>query len=195
VGVKVEALALEANFYRGADIYQRSCTSCHLPTGSGLNDGTYPQLAGQHSNVIVKQIADIVEGRRDNAIMYRFAKPLEDPQKLADVALYVQLLRIPYFNGKGPGIDLAHGEALYARDCLRCHGALGEGAQTEFYPVVAGQHYEYVLRQLHYIADRRRRNAHPEMVDAVAAYSERDLAAVADYVSRLRWPERAVTLR
>ena len=78
---------------------------------------------------------------------------------------------------------------------MRCHGVLGEGAQKEFHPVIAGQHYEYVLRQLHYISDMRRRNAHPDMVEAVGEYTGRELAAVADYVSRLRWPERAVTPR
>ena len=36
-------------------------------------------------------------------------------------------------------------------------------------------------------------NAHPEMVTAVENYSERDRLAVADYVSRLRWPERATS--
>ena len=190
-GVKVDALARQGDLYEGLKIYKDVCIACHLEHGGGLTDGTYPQLAGQHKTVIVKQLADIAEGRRDSAIMYRFAREFTDAQKLADVALYIEFLKIRRHNGKGPGFDLEHGEELYTRDCVRCHGVQGEGIAEEFYPVVAGQHFEYVLRQLEYTGSGRRRNTHPEMVTAVERYSARDYMAVADYVSRLLWPERS----
>jgi len=189
VGEKVEALTLKGNPENGADAYE-VCSACHLPNGAGRPDGTFPQLAGQHGTVIIKQIADIREGRRDNPIMYPFAKTLTDSQELADVAAYIETLPIPKDNGKGPGTNLELGETLYKRDCVKCHQDHGQGDSEKFYPVLAGQHYKYLLRQITDIAAKRRRNANPDMVKVVAAYSPEELDAVVDYMSRLEWPER-----
>jgi cytochrome c553 len=192
-GEKVEALELEGDVVRGEEAYE-VCSACHLPSGAGRPDGTFPQLAGQHASVLIKQIADIRAGRRDNPIMYPFAKTLVDPQELADVAAYIQTLPIPHDNGRGPGEagELALGEKLYKRDCTVCHGPQGEGSEEKFYPVLAGQHYEYMLRQIRDIAALRRRNANPDMVKVVKAYKDEELQAVVDYMSRLEWPARSV---
>jgi cytochrome c553 len=189
-GEKVEALELKGDAKRGEEAYE-VCGACHLPSGSGRPDGTFPQLAGQHATVLVKQIADIRAGRRDNPIMYPFAVTLVDPQELADVAAYLQTLPIPPGLGQGPGTSLDKGKELYARDCVQCHGDQGEGNEAKFYPVLAGQHYEYMLRQIRDIAALRRRNANPDMVKVVKGYKDEELQAVVDYMSRLHWPDRA----
>ena len=189
-GEKVEALDLKGDVANGEIAYE-VCSACHLPSGSGRPDGTFPQLAGQHTTVLIKQIADIRAGRRDNPIMYPFATTLVDPQELADVSAYIQSLPIPGGNGKGPGANLAKGEELYKRDCVQCHGDQGQGDAAKFYPVLAGQHYEYLLRQIRDIAAGRRRNANPDMVKVVKGYSDEELQAVVDYMSRLHWPERS----
>jgi cytochrome c553 len=189
VGEKVEALRLEGNLENGEDAFE-VCSACHLPNGAGRPDGTFPQLAGQHKTVLVKQIADIREGRRDNPIMYPFAATLTDQQELADVTAYIQTLPIPKDNGKGPGTDLERGEMLYKRDCTQCHGDYGQGNSEKFYPVLAGQHYKYLLRQINDIAEKRRRNANPDMVKVVEQYDPEQRSAVVDYMSRLTWPER-----
>lgn len=188
-GEKIEALSLEGDIVNGEEAYE-VCSACHLPSGAGRPDGTFPQLAGQHRTVLIKQIADIRAGRRDNPIMYPFAITLSDPQELADVTVYIETLPIPTDNGRGSGSDLQRGEELYKRDCVKCHGEQGEGNAAEFYPVLAGQHYKYLLRQIGDIAAGRRRNANPDMVKVVKEYSPEDLDAVVDYMSRLRWPER-----
>ena len=137
---EVEALALEGDVVYGENAYE-VCGACHLPNGAGRPDGTFPQLAGQHRTVIIKQIADIREGRRDNPIMYPFARTLTDSQELADVAAYIETLPIPTDNGKGTGTNLELGEMLYKRDCVKCHQDQGQGDAAQFYPVLAGQHY------------------------------------------------------
>jgi cytochrome c553 len=185
IGEKVEALRRKGNAERGREAYQL-CQGCHKPDGSGLRDGTYPQLAGQHATVLIKQMEDIREGRRDNPKMFPFAgKHVINVQEVADIAVYLQGLPIPSDNGKGPGKDLARGKALYDKDCVICHGKNGEGDAKKFYPVLAGQHYAFLLRQAREIRELKRRNANPKMVKVVENYSDADLEAVCDYMSRI----------
>lgn len=91
----------------------------------------------------------------------------------------------------GPGTNLDEGKMLYDRDCVKCHGKFGEGDSEKFYPVLAGQHYKYMLRQIGDIAEKRRRNANPDMVKIVVNYTPEQQSAVVDYMSRLSWPERS----
>ncbi|MBW1886125.1 MAG: c-type cytochrome [Deltaproteobacteria bacterium] len=189
-GEKQLALTLKGDLENGEEAYE-ICSGCHLHSGAGRPDGTFPQLAGQHPSVIIKQIADIRAGRRDNPIMYPFAQSLSDQQELADVSAYIQTLPIPTDNGKGPGTNLEEGKMLYDRDCVKCHGANGEGDSEKFFPVLAGQHYKYMLRQIGDIAEGRRRNANPDMVKIVKEYTPEQQSAVVDHMSRLTWPERS----
>ena len=101
-----EALAKKGDVKRGQDTYE-ICGACHLPTGAGRSDGTFPQLAGQHSTVLIKQMADIRMGLRDNPTMYPFAKEMTDPQDLADTSAYINSLCIPVDHGKYEGADAA----------------------------------------------------------------------------------------
>ena len=188
-GEKIEALKLKGNAKTGKEAYE-VCGACHLPSGAGRPDGTFPQLAGQHATVIIKQIADIREGLRDNPTMYPFAVTLSDAQELADVSAYIQTLCIPREHGMGSKDTaiLKQGEDLYKKECTSCHGVNGEGDAKKFYPVLAGQHYKYMLRQVTEIRDGKRRNANPDMVKIVKKYSDRDLDAVVTYMSTLTMP-------
>lgn len=183
-GEKIEALKLKGDAKAGEEAFE-VCSACHLPSGAGRADGTFPQLAGQHTTVLIKQMADIRSGLRDNPIMYPFAVTLTDPQELANVSAYIETLKIPRDNGRGPGTDLETGKKLYARDCESCHMKNGEGDKAKFYPVLAGQHYKYMLRQATEIRDGKRRNANPDMVKVIKTYSDKEIDAIVDYMSRL----------
>ena len=193
----IEAMKLEGNIEDGAIIYEEICQACHQPGGNGDPGGNFPQLAGQHSTVIIKQIADIRIGNRDNPTMYPFANiealraATEDifdeeksgPQTLSDVSAFIQTL--PMSSAiVGEGGDLEHGGKIYKENCVRCHGDHGQGDVKNYYPVIAGQNYHYLLRQFRWIKDGKRRNANPEMVKQIYGFSERDMLAVMDWVSR-----------
>ena len=59
-----QALALTPNLENGRRVYL-TCAVCHRPEGWGTLDGTYPQVAGQLPEVIIKQLADIRARNRD----------------------------------------------------------------------------------------------------------------------------------
>jgi len=79
-GERDEALHLKPDLENGLDVYE-VCAACHLTEGWGTEDGTFPQLAGQLKGVLIKQLADIREGNRDNPTMYPFALPASDESR------------------------------------------------------------------------------------------------------------------
>jgi len=193
-GERLLALDLEGNAEDGLDVFE-VCSACHLPEGWGSKDGTFPQLAGQLKNVIIKQLADIREGNRDNPTMYPFALPesIGDAQALADVAVYMERLLMNPDNGKGDWIEgtpeFDTGKQLYADNCVKCHGDNGEGHFEDFYPRLQGQHYLYMLRQFEWIRDGKRRNANPDMIEQIKNFSDKDMQMVINYVSRIPVPK------
>lgn len=184
-----KVMTLEPDLENGREAYL-TCAVCHRPEGWGNVDGGYPQIAGQLRTVIIKQLADIRVRNRDNPLMFPFSVPriLGGPQQIADVAAYVAQLPMTPRNGIGPGNDLEHGKKLYEDNCVKCHGKNGEGDSKEHRPALAGQHFNYLMRQFETIRTNRRRNADSKMVKQIEGFSLRDQAAVLDYTSRLRPP-------
>ncbi len=185
-GEKLEALQLKGDVTRGAEAFQ-PCQGCHRRGAVGSPSGLYPRLAGQHATVLVEQIADIRAGKRVNPTMAPFSdEHVLTTQEIADIAAYLQSLparSLP--EARGPGRALDRGGKLYGTDCVVCHGNRGEGDSRKFMPLIAGQHYQYLIREMVLIRDGKRGNANPDMVKAIGAYGSDDIEAVADYISRL----------
>lgn len=192
-GEKDEAMHLKGDPVAGRDVYE-VCAACHQPEGWGLSDGTFPQIAGQHPLVLIKQLADIRAKNRDNPTMYPFALPSEigGPQSIADVVAYIQGLKMNPHNGVGPGRFVEKGEKLYKENCERCHGPDGMGNNEKFFPRIQAQHYTYLMRQFKWIKEGKRRNANPDMVKQIQNFTDEDVEAVLDYTSRLKPPAEMI---
>jgi cytochrome c553 len=191
---RTAALQLKGDAARGKEAY-KVCAACHLDTGAGRADGTFPQLAGQHASVVIKQVADIRAGVRANPVMHPFSTTLTSAQELADVAAYLQTLPAPTDTQKGSGTELAQGQKLYEASCAGCHGKQGEGDAAKFVPRLSGQHYAYVLRQAQEIRDGKRTNGHQDMLKTVKKLGDKELSAVADYLARLSLPAAAAPVK
>ncbi len=184
------AMTLEPNLENGLDVYE-ICSACHLPEGWGVKEGEFPQLAGQYRAVLIKQLADIRAKNRDNPTMYPFSLPesIGDEQSVADVAAYIEQLKMNPDNGKGAweegSSEFESGKKLFKENCLACHGENGEGNAEQLFPRIQGQHYNYMIRQIKWILEGRRRNVNPAMVAIVKALSEEDIAKIVNYVSRI----------
>jgi len=181
------AIKLTPNTMNGKKIYEL-CSSCHEKSGWGKNDGSFPVIAGQHRSVIIKQLIDIRARNRENPTMFPFVGDdvIGGTQGLADVAGYVSELPKATEVGKGSGKQLSKGEALFKEKCIACHGTKGQGNEDNYFPRIQGQHYAYLLRQLQWIRDGRRKNANPGMLALIKDLDDSSLSDIADYVSRLK---------
>jgi cytochrome c553 len=120
---------------------------------------------------------------------YSSVESIGGPQAVADVAAYIDTLDISVANGKGPGTDLSLGKMLYNENCAACHGPQGEGNNEDQVPRIQAQHYGYLVEQFDLIRKGERSNANPTMVEQIKGFTDRDVHAVMDYVSRLQPPE------
>ena len=83
---------------------------------------------------------------------------------------------------------IAEGKVLYEKECAQCHQPNGEGLKEMFYPVLAGQHYQYLLRQMTEIHDAKRLNVPTEMFKVISKYNNAQLVAISAYQASLKTP-------
>jgi cytochrome c553 len=183
---RVAVLKMGGDPVKGKESF-RGCQGCHKADAAGVTEGVYPRLTGQHTSVLIKQITEIRAGIRNNPKMLPF---VEDPaiamEEIGDIAAYLNSLTSVRENGKGAEDMSAKGKKLYVDNkCSRCHGDHGQGDATKAFPVVAAQHYDYLIREMKWIRQGVRGNSHPEMVKAISKFSQADMEAVASYLSRL----------
>ncbi len=190
-----QALQLNADVVKGKNEFQRRCSQCHGENGWGSYDGEFPQLAGQHRGVIIKQLADIHRGTRSNPKMIPIVFQLsnEPSQLIADIAGYLETMLMNPDPEVGDGDNLEVAESAYKLRCAECHGSNGEGDASKLYPLVQGQHYEYMLRELQWLRDGQRKNANLEMVEQIKEMNDKQLASLADYLSRLMPPDERLS--
>jgi cytochrome c553 len=183
---RIEVLKRGGDAVKGKESF-RGCQGCHKADAAGVREGVYPRLTGQHASVLIKQITEIRAGIRLNPKMLPF---VEDPaismEEIGDIAAYLNTLTSARENGKGAEDMSVKGKKIYTDNkCSRCHGVNGEGDAAKSFPAVAAQHYDYLIREMKWIRQGVRGNSHPEMVKAIAKFSQNDLEAVASYLSRL----------
>jgi cytochrome c553 len=174
----------------GEALFTANCVICHGRSGGGETDGSVPRIAGQHFRVLVRQLVDFRHARRWDIRMESYADThrLKTGQDIADVAAYASLLDPRTPTGAGPGTAVARGAALYRSQCQSCHGADGEGDPKNQVPRLAGQHYEYVLRQMYDAVDGRRPNFPDSHVMRLARFDRAELLGLADFISRMQEP-------
>ena len=171
-----KALAAETKKrHPGKRLYlRRTCLACHGRGGvRAIQD--YPNIAGQPEKYLVRQIRDILSGKRvggeDKAGAMR-TQPMVGALVTADgkVRLSDEEIRqiASWLSQQPPAepvpleaalteIQIRDARALYKKKCRACHGK-GALKPLKGYPVIAGQRKAYIIAQVHDVKDRIRRN-------------------------------------
>jgi len=142
---------------RGATLALQQCTMCHGVRG--VSQSSVPNLAGQYSEVILKQLTDYRSGDRRSSVMQAIAKSLS-VRDVSDLATcYSALPKIVAASaGTNPAIPVLVQTADAMRNiaaCASCHG----GADRKLgAPWLEGMSKEYLTAQLTGFASGARKN-------------------------------------
>jgi cytochrome c553 len=160
-----------------------ACVACHGPNGNSTNP-QFPILAGQTARYTYLQLKDFQEGRRKEPAMGPFVAKLSRDDMLDLSAFFAaQRLRPPDFKVNEARARRGRAKADETL-CTMCHlgGFMG---QNEI-PRVAGQHYQYTVKQLKDFKAYRRTNDAGNMASVSKTLSERDIEDLGHYLAGLR---------
>jgi len=164
------------------------CGTCHGPHGNSIQP-KYPRLAGQNANYLVAQLKAFRSQSRGDpdavGYMWGMASQLDDDTIQALAAYYAAQKAEP--SASGTSATISRGREIYAQGvaaqgvpaCSSCHGPAAHGLQD--FPRLAGQHAQYILKQLASFQSNMRnvaimhgvaQNLNLGDMDAVAAFLE-----------------------
>jgi cytochrome c553 len=172
----------------GKTIALQVCSNCHGATGISVSP-MFPKLAGQRKEYLIDQLTDFKNHARSDPNAKRFMwgfTHLTDAQ-IDELATYFSSQSM-ILGDSGDLALLSQGKAIFVSGlpdkgvaaCIGCHGQHGEG-MTRF-PRLAGQHADYVMKQLKIFRETDTRPRGTIMKEVCANMSEQDMRAVAAYV-------------
>ena len=155
------------------------CVACHGPAGQSTQPQV-PILAGQTSRYLYLQLRDYQEGRRNNELMTPMVAGLtrDEMRELSD-----------YFSRQKPPPQTFKADPEKARLgklkadetlCTMCH--LGGFAGQNEIPRAAGQHYDYIVKQLSDFKNRKRTNDAGSMTSVANTLNDKDIENLAHYL-------------
>jgi cytochrome c553 len=185
-----------------------ACGACHGADGNSQAP-TFPKLAGQGEKYLVKQMEDIKAGEAKDTkyptprIVPEMAGQLTNLSKVdfENIAAYFSSQKHALSGAKDDKELLALGETIFRAGnkdvgvpaCIGCHSPTGAGNAPAGFPQLSGQHADYVIKQLKDFrtgaeyTDKGRSNDGDIRImrDGVARMSDREIEAVANYISGL----------
>jgi cytochrome c553 len=157
-----------------------SCAACHGPGGhSSMTE--VPSLAGQPAYYLTLQLTLFRDKQRQSARMSPVAASLSDSDVEQLSAYFAALPPAEPLDGQD---NSGAGERLVqANHCASCHLATYAG-QNQM-PRLAGQREDYLLKAMKDYRDGKRPGFDGTMTEVLHGLPDRDLAALAHYLSQL----------
>ena len=172
------------------------CQGCHGEDGNSAVS-MFPKLSGQWADYIQKQFREFQNGARQDPTMTDMALSVGEFPELFDIAAYFASQKLM----KGPVIENAallalyrEGENLYingnarsgAFRCVKCHGdhGMGEPLNNPLFPIIGGQHTDYLVKQLNDFRSNTRDNDRSGMMMLIAGrLTDHEIEAIATYLA------------
>ena len=190
-----------------------SCIACHGDSGNSVVPN-FPKLAGQHASYLTSQLMAFKTGTRDSAMMGAVARAL-DPQAIADISAYYASKKVssnplPFIESDDDDDEdedenqdstaevnalIAIGAELYRNGnletevsaCIACHGPDGEGNKPSSFPVLQGQHADYLIAALAAFKEGERSQDSNNIMHMIAKkMSKQEIQAVSFYISMMK---------
>lgn len=180
--------------------YTESCAACHGADGNSAA-ASFPKLAGQHESYLLKQLIDIKSGDRVIPQMTGLLDGFNEEQ-MADISAFYASQEKTV--GTADPDLVALGEQLYrggnmetgVPSCAGCHSPTGAGNGPAAYPMLSGQHADYIESQLYKFqrgyrasepSDEARTNDGESRVMRTTAFRLKDfeIEALASYINGL----------
>ena len=128
------------------------CAACHGVDGNSAVP-TWPKLAGQHEQYLVRQVSLIKSGARMVPEMAGITPGLSE-QDIEDISAFFAAQ--DNNGGVADESKVELGQRIYRAGnadsgvpaCMACHGPAGEGNPLSGYPALTGQHSVYTAKAL-----------------------------------------------
>jgi cytochrome c553 len=158
------------------------CAACHGANGNSTLSA-FPILAGLNMRYVYLQLKDFKEGRRRDPNMDLMVANLTREDML-DLGAFFAAQKLGNNGFKPDPEKAARGKAKADETlCSMCH--LGELAGQNEIPRVAGQHYDYIVKQLKDFKAMRRTNDAGNMTSVAKTLSEEDIENLGHYAAGL----------
>jgi len=154
-----------------------TCQGCHGVPHYKNAFPTYsvPKLGGQNAQYIENALKAYASGERSHPTMHSQATGMTDEIR-ADIATY--------FRGQPAETSnqVVGTPPPAVQTCAACHGADGAKTVGEDYPILAGQHADYIVQALKDYKSGKRKN--PVMAGIIGGIDEKDFEAIAQFFSQ-----------
>lgn len=158
------------------------CMACHGEQGRATQAGM-PVLAGQTARYMNLQLRDFQAGRRSNPLMTPIVADLsrEEMRDLSDYFARQKPLS-QSFTADAAKVKLGKAKADETL-CTMCH--LGGFIGQNEVPRVAGQNFDYIVKQLSDFKSRQRTNDAGTMTSVAGTLNAQDIENLAHYLVNL----------
>jgi cytochrome c553 len=173
-------------------IAQQVCSNCHGIDGNSVSPN-FPRLAAQPQPYLVAQLTGFRNHHRQDPAgfeyMWGLSRHLTDAQ-IEGLAEYFSR-QPPQANAPGDAALAAKGRDIFEHGladkqvppCGSCHGERGQGNAT--FPRLAGQHADYVVKQLMVFQRTDERPEGAVMKTVAHLLTRDDMVAAAQYVQSM----------
>lgn len=176
----------------GKTVALQVCAACHGANGVATSPA-FPNLAGQQATYLEAQLKSFRSHRRSDPkgheYMWGMSNSLTDEQITALGEYYAS--QNPAVMKQLHSPENAVGKAIYEKGiaetgmvaCIACHGAHAEGNGQ--FPRLAGQHADYLIKQLQVFANTDTRPDGVAMKGIAHALSAQNMKDVTEYLQSM----------
>jgi len=177
----------------GPVLAQQACSLCHGVRGVSLSPN-FPNLAAQQPAYLVAQLTEFRSHSRQDPAGYEYmwgiARKLTDDQ-IAGIAAYYAAQPPAHQRVEAGAARIDEGRRLFTQGapdrgipaCSSCHGDQGQGQAT--FPRIAGQHGDYITKQLLVFKRTDQRPDGPAMQAVAHQLAPDDIANAAAFLQTL----------